>query len=290
MNKIKGLGVALVTPFNTDLSIDFLALENLINLQIESGVDYIVLLGTTAESVVLSKSEKLEIISFSKKIISSRITLVLGIGGNDTLSLVEEINNTNFTGIDAVLSVSPYYNKPSQDGIYEHYKMISKACPVPIIIYNVPSRTSIDISIMTTLRLANNFKNIVAIKEASGNIDKISRIINEKPSNFVVLSGDDALTFPLICLGAEGVISVVGQSFPSDYGAMVRSAINGDFIKAKQIHYNIYDYYQPLYMEGNPVGVKALLESQNICKAVVRPPLIEASQSIKNQFKNLLKK
>ena len=227
MNKIKGLGVALVTPFNTDLSIDFLALENLINLQIESGVDYIVLLGTTAESVVLSKSEKLEIISFSKKIISSRITLVLGIGGNDTLSLVEEINNTNFTGIDAVLSVSPYYNKPSQDGIYEHYKMISKACPVPIIIYNVPSRTSIDISIMTTLRLANNFKNIVAIKEASGNIDKISRIINEKPSNFVVLSGDDALTFPLICLGAEGVISVVGQSFPSDYGAMVRSAING---------------------------------------------------------------
>jgi 4-hydroxy-tetrahydrodipicolinate synthase len=288
MDKIKGTGVALITPFNEDFSVDYIGIEKLINHQIDGGIDYLVLMGTTGESAVLSKVEKQEVISFCKKINAGKLPVVLGIGGNNTLALVEEIKNTDFTGVDAVLSVSPYYNKPSQEGIYLHYKLIAEVCPLPIILYNVPGRTASNMEVETTLRLANDFENIVAVKEASGDMDQIMKIIKNKPSDFVVLSGDDSLTLPMIHMGAEGVISVIGQSHPKEYSDMVSFGMSGNKKIANQLHYELYDFYGPLYAEGNPAGVKACLELLGICKAVVRPPLVEASDTIKNQFITLL--
>jgi len=288
MDKIKGTGVALITPFNEDFSVDYIGLEKLVNHQVDGGIDYLVLMGTTGESAVLSKVEKQEVISFCKKINAGKLPVVLGIGGNNTLALVEEIKNTDFTGVDAVLSVSPYYNKPSQEGIYLHYKLIAEVCPLPIILYNVPGRTASNMEVETTLRLANDFENIVAVKEASGDMDQIMKIIKNKPSDFVVLSGDDSLTLPMIHMGAEGVISVIGQSHPKEYSDMVSFGMSGNKKIANQLHYELYDFYGPLYAEGNPAGVKACLELLGICKAVVRPPLVEASDTIKNQFITLL--
>ena len=288
MEKIKGTGVALITPFNEDLSVDYIGLKKLINHQIEGGIDYLVLMGTTGESAVLSKVEKQEVIAFCKKINAEKLPIILGIGGNNTLALVEEIKNTDFTGVDAVLSVSPAYNKPTQDGIYQHYKLIADVCPLPIILYNVPGRTASNMEVETTLRLANDFDNIVAVKEASGDMDQIMKIIKNKPSDFVVLSGDDGLTLPMIYMGAEGVISVIGQSHPKEYSNMVSFGMSGNKKIANQLHYELYDFYGPLYAEGNPTGVKACLELLGICKAVVRPPLVEASDTIKNQLKTLL--
>ena len=288
MDKIKGTGVALITPFNEDLSIDYVGLENLLNHVIDGGIDFLVLMGTTGESAVLSKSEKNEVIVFCKKINNSRLPLVLGIGGNNTLALLEEIKNTDFTGVDAILSVSPAYNKPTQEGIYQHYQMISKVCPLPIILYNVPGRTASNITAETTLRLANNFKNIIAVKEASGDMDQIMKIIKNKPTNFIVISGDDGLTLPMIYMGAEGVISVIGQSHPKEYSAMVAEGRYGNISKANKLHYGLYDYYGPLYSEGNPAGVKACLELLGICKAVVRQPLVGSSDTIKHKLRDLL--
>ena len=290
MEKIKGTGVALVTPFNDDFSVDYTSLEKLINYQIEGGIDYLVLMGTTGESAVLSIKEKEEIIAFCIKINNGVLPIVLGIGGNNTLALVEEIKNTNFIGVDALLSVSPSYIKPSQEGIYLHYKMIAESCPLPIILYNVPGRTSSNMKAETTLRLANDFENIVAVKEASGNMDQIMKIIKNKPSNFIVLSGDDVLTLPMIYMGVEGVISVIGQSHPEDYSNMVSFGLSKNNSIANQLHYKLYDFYRPLYAEGNPTGVKACLELLGICKSVVRPPLISASDTIKKEIKSLLKK
>ena len=289
MERIKGTGVALITPFNADLSVDYIGLENLINHQIDGGINYLVLMGTTGESAVLSKEEKQAVIAFCKKINAGRLPIILGIGGNNTLALVEEIKNTDFTGVDAVLSVSPAYNKPTQEGIYKHYKLISNACPLPIILYNVPGRTASNMEVETTLRLANDFENIVAVKEASGDMDQIMKILKDKPANFVVLSGDDGLTLPMIHMGAEGVISVIGQSHPKEYSDMVSFGMSGNKKIANQLHYKLYDYYGPLYAEGNPAGVKACLELLGICKAVVRPPLVEASDTIKKEIKSLLK-
>jgi 4-hydroxy-tetrahydrodipicolinate synthase len=288
MEKIKGTGVALITPFNTDLSIDYVGFEKLLNYQIKGGIDYLVLMGTTGESAVLSKTEKQEVITFCKKINAGRLPIILGVGGNNTLALVDEIKATDFTGIDAVLSVSPCYNKPTQEGIYQHYKMITEVCSLPIILYNVPGRTASNMASKTTLRLANDFENIIAIKEASGDMDQIMKIIKNKPSDFVVLSGDDSLTLPMIYMGAEGVISVIGQSHPKEYIAMVAEARKGNITNANTLHYSIYDYYGPLYAEGNPAGVKACLELLGICKSAVRPPLVEVSSVIKNQLKVLL--
>ncbi|CAI8381719.1 MAG: 4-hydroxy-tetrahydrodipicolinate synthase [Cryomorphaceae bacterium] len=290
MDKIKGTGVALITPFNEDLSIDYEGLEKLINYQIDGGIDYLVLMGTTGESAVLSKQEKQAVIDFCIKINDSILPIVLGIGGNNTLALVEEIKNTNFSGIDAILSVSPCYNKPTQEGIYLHYKMLAEACSLPIILYNVPGRTSSNMMADTTLRLANEFENIVAVKEASGDMDQIMKIIKNKNSDFVVLSGDDGLTLPMIYMGAEGVISVIGQSHPKNYSDMVSFGLSGNNNIANQLHFKLYDFYEPLYAEGNPTGVKACLELLEICKSFVRPPLIQASDAIKNEIKSLLKK
>jgi len=289
MDKIKGTGVALVTPFNEDKSLDYKGLENLLNHVIDGGIDYLVLMGTTGESVTLSKGEKEAVVDFCKKINNSRIPVVLGIGGNNTMQVVEDIKSANLDGIDAILSVSPTYNKPSQEGIYQHYKMISGNCPLPIIVYNVPGRTASNISAETIIRMANDFKNIVAVKEASGDMDQIMKIIKNKPSDFVVLSGDDGLTLPMIHMGAEGVISVIGQSHPKEYSDMVSFGLSGNQEIANQLHNKLYDFYVPLYAEGNPVGIKACLELLGICKSQVRLlPLIEASDVIKNELKSLM--
>ncbi len=287
MNKLRGTGVALITPFNSDLSIDYKALEKLINYQIAGNINYIVLMGTTGESVVLSNDEKRDIVSFSKKIIKNRVPIVLGVGGNNTLEIVKYIENTDFSGISAILSVSPSYNKPTQEGILQHYKIISKSSPVPIIIYNVPSRTASNISAETTLKLANENSNIIGIKEASGDFDQIMKIIKNKPNEFLVISGDDGLTIPMIYMGANGVISVLAQSLPKDFSEMVNQALIGEIKKANKIHYKLYSYYNAIYSEGNPVGIKAHLEYLGLCNSFVRPPLVQASEKIKLMFKSI---
>ena len=287
MKEIQGSGVALITCFNNDLSIDYDSMDKLLSYVIKGGVDYLVLVGTTGESVTLSKKEKSDLVKFVRRKYN-KIPIVIGIGGNSTGNIIQEINETDFDGIDAILSVSPYYNKPSQEGIYNHYKMIAKVSPKPLILYNVPSRTGSNISSQTTLRLAHDFENIVAIKEASGNLDQIMSILKDKPDNFTVLSGDDSLTLPMIYMGAKGVISVIGQLFPQEYTKMVHEALNNNIDKANSIHYNLYHLYEPLYIEGNPVGIKAALNAIDICNVVVRPPLNNASKKIVDQFKSLL--
>ena len=288
MNKIKGTGVALITPFNEDFSIDFTSLEKLINHQIDGEVDYLVVMGTTGESVVLSKSEKKEVVNFCKKINAGRLPIILGLGSNNTFALVEEIKSTDFDGIDGVLSVSPYYNKPTQDGIYLHYKMIAEVCPLPIILYNVPGRTASNITSETTLCLANDFDNIVAVKEASGDLQQIAEIIEKRPANFLVLSGDDGLTSKMIAMGGDGVIAVIGQSHPKDFSAMVRAGLKGDIEKANQLHEKLNPIYKPLYIDGNPAGIKATLNIMGICKNILRPPLVGVTEETYNNLKRFI--
>lgn len=288
MDKITGTGVALITPFNEDFSIDFVSLEKLINHQIDGGVDYLVVMGTTGESVVLSKSEKREVVDFCKKINAGRLPIILGLGSNNTFALVEEIKSTDFDGIDGVLSVSPYYNKPTQDGIYLHYKMIAEVCPLPIILYNVPGRTASNITSETTLCLANDFDNIVAVKEASGDLQQIAEIIEKRPDNFLVLSGDDGLTPKMIEMGGDGVITVIGQSHPQIFSDMVRAGLAGDFEKANQLHDKLNPIYEPLYIDGNPAGIKATLNIMGICKNVLRPPLVGVTEETYNNLKRFI--
>ena len=288
MEKIKGTGVALITPFNEDFSIDYTSLEKLLNNQIDGGIDFLVVMGTTGESTTLSSQEKKEVVTFCKKINNGRLPIVLGIGGNNTFALVEEIKSTNFEGIDAILSVSPYYNKPTQDGIYLHYKMIAEACPLPIILYNVPSRTASNISAETTLRLANDFEKIVAVKEASGNLAQIEKIIQQRPKDFLVLSGDDDLTSKMIEMGGDGVIAVIGQSHSKEFSEMVNTGLAGDFAKANQLHEKLNPIYDPLYKDGNPAGVKATLNILGICKNVLRPPLVPVSDTTYKKLKKFI--
>ena len=290
MDKIIGTGVALVTPFNSDHSIDFDALKKLINYVIDGGVEYLVLLGTTAESATLSSSEKIQIVNYCKEINKNRIPIVLGIGGNNTSNVIKQIKMFDLDGIEAILSVCPYYNKPSQMGIYNHYAELAKNSPLPIILYNVPSRTSVNISSNTVLKLANDFKNIVAIKEASGDLEQIMRIIKDKPKDFLVISGDDPLTLPMIYMGGKGVISVLAQSHPKEFSKMVSNSLFGKIDLANKLHYKLFQLYNPLFIEGNPVGIKACLETLGIVKSFVRLPLYEASRELKDTFKNILNK
>ncbi len=288
MDIIKGTGVALVTPFNEDFSIDFKSLENIINNVINGGVDFLVVLGTTGESVVLNKYERREVIDFCIRINNNRLPIVLGLGSNNTLDLIKEIKLTNFSGIDAILSVSPYYNKPTQDGIYLHYSMIAEVSPVPIIIYNVPGRTATNITSDTTIRLANDFKNIIAIKEASGDLKQIEQIIKYRPKDFLVLSGDDELTLKIIDLGGDGVIAVIGQAYPEIFSNMVSHIIKGNIKRAIEFHKSLVLIYPPLYNDGNPAGIKASLNIMGICKNVVRPPLVPVSESVYNKLKEII--
>jgi 4-hydroxy-tetrahydrodipicolinate synthase len=290
MFNFSGTGVALITPFNNNLSIDFESLNNLIEHVILGGVDFLVILGTTAETTSLSNKEKTDIIDFIVKINAKRIPLVIRIGGNNTNKVKQEILSTNLLDFDAILSVTPYYNKPSQEGLYRHYREISKISPLPVILYNVPSRTGVNMNYETTLRLANDFTNIVAIKEASGDIQQIKNILSNKPSNFNVLSGDDASTLEMIYLGATGVISVIGQSHPKEFSEMVDAGLKNDKSKANKIHDDLFKFYHFLYSEGNPSGIKGLLYTMNICKNILRLPLTIINKSLLHELKLIINK
>lgn len=282
---LRGTGVALITPLDIEKKVDYDAITKIVSHIISGGVEFIVLMGTTAESVTLKKDEKKNIIKHVKDITQGKIPIIIGIGGNDTQEITEQIKEEDFSGISGILSVSPYYNKPSQKGIYEHYKQIAQVSPVPIILYNVPGRTSSNISPETTLKLANDFKNIVAIKEASGNFSQIMEIVNNKPENFIVLSGDDAITLPLISVGVTGVISVVANAMPNKFSSMVRYALNADFEKAAKEHYKLLDFTNLIFEEGNPAGVKSALKHLGLCENYVRLPLVEVSETLSEKIK-----
>ena len=271
---LKGMGVALITPFKEDESVDYEALGRLVDFQLQNGTDYLVVLGTTAETPTLTEQEKKEIVSMVVSKVRGRIPVVLGVGGNCTRSVVEKLNHDNFDGIDAILSVVPYYNKPSQEGIYQHYKAISEATDLPIILYNVPGRTGVNMTAETTLRVARDFKNVVAVKEASGNITQMDDIIKNKPANFDVISGDDGITFPLITLGAVGVISVIGNAFPKEFSKMVRLALNGDYNNALTIHHRFTELIELLFVDGNPAGAKSILNAMGYIENKLRLPLV----------------
>ncbi len=286
--KFKGTGVALVTPFHKDGSIDFKGFEKLIESLIAGKADYLVVMGTTGETPVLSKDEKNALLSFTKEINNGRLPLVLGIGGNNTREVVNCIREADLDGVDAILSVSPYYNRPGQKGIIQHFKMVAGNSPVPVILYNVPARTGSNMLAETTLELASASDNIIGIKEASGNLDQITHILANRPKDFLVISGDDNLTFPMMALGADGVISVVANAFPRDYSAMVKLCLKGEFEKACKLHFRFLDIYKLLFAEGNPVGVKAALSALNICSEQVRLPLVPASKNLMNKISELI--
>lgn len=268
------MGVALITPFKDDESIDFDALSRIVEYQIKNGTDYLVVCGTTAETPTLTEKEKEEVKNFVVSVNRGRLPIVLGVGGNNTKAIVEKVQTTDFTGIDAILSVTPYYNKPSQEGLYQHYAAIAKASLLPVILYNVPGRTGVNMTAPTTLRLANEFKNICAIKEASGNFNQIDDIIKNKPVDFMVISGDDGITFPLITLGAVGVISVIGNAFPKEFSRMVRLALQGDYSNARKIHHRFTELIELLFVEGNPAGVKSMLAVMGFIQNKLRLPLV----------------
>jgi 4-hydroxy-tetrahydrodipicolinate synthase len=286
-SKFRGTGVAVITPFTKSGAIDFDAYEKIVNHTIEGGVDFIVALGTTGEASTLSKQEKKTLIEFSVEKINKRVPLVVGIGGNDTSELVLSIHATPFKGVDAILSVCPYYNKPQQEGLYQHFKIVAEASPVPVILYTVPGRTSSNLSAHTTLRLANDFENIIGIKEASGNFDQIYHVLRNRPEGFVVLSGDDGLTLPLIAAGCDGVISVVANAYPKEFSEMVTHCLNGDFTTARLIHFKLIDFINSLFSDGSPAGIKAALSIKKLCSEVLRLPLVPVNKDVHSMIKKL---
>ena len=287
---LRGMGVAMITPFKEDESIDHEALIRMVDHLVENGTDYIVALGTTSESPTLSEAEKREITQIIIKQVNRRIPVVLGIGGNCTRKIISQIEQTDFKGIDAVLSVVPYYNKPSQEGIYQHFTAISKASPRPIVLYNVPGRTGMNMTAATTLRLARDLDNITAIKEASGNITQMDDIIKNKPSEFQVISGDDGITFPLIALGAVGVISVIGNAFPKEFSRMVRLALEGDYNNARIIHSRFAELLELLFVDGNPAGVKCMLNMMGFIENKLRLPLVPTRITTFEKIRDVLHK
>jgi 4-hydroxy-tetrahydrodipicolinate synthase len=288
MEKLKGTGVAIVTPFKTDKSIDYNALEKLVEHLISGGINYLVVQGTTGESVTLSKQEKKEVLDFVVKVNNGRLPIVLGIGGNCTATVVDLFKTTDLSDVDAILSVSPYYNKPTQEGIYQHYKALAAATDKPIILYNVPGRTASNIAAETTLRLANDFSNIIAVKEASGSLEQCMQIINNKPEDFLVISGDDALTLPMIASGGDGVISVLANAFPKGFSTMVTQALGGNLKEAQTMHYKYFEMIHYLFVEGNPAGVKVALKQLNIMDDNVRLPLVNVSSQTSNKIKEIM--
>jgi 4-hydroxy-tetrahydrodipicolinate synthase len=278
MKKFKGTGVAIVTPFKNDSSLDFSALGRVINHVIKGGVNYIVALGTTGESVTLTKDEKKAVISYVIETVDGRVPLMAGIGGNNTQEVINSIRQADLTGIDALLSVTPYYNKPTQRGIFQHFKSIATWSPVPVIMYNVPGRTGCNISADTCLELARNCENITGVKEASGDLAQIMKIIKGKPENFGVISGDDMLTLPVIATGGIGVISVLGNAFPQACSELVNHALKGNFRSAREIQFRYMEMIELLFTEGNPAGIKAILSVLDICQNYLRLPLVSVSR------------
>jgi 4-hydroxy-tetrahydrodipicolinate synthase len=279
-----------VTPFKKSGSVDFDGLKKLVNHLIKGGVEYLVVMGTTGESVTLSKDEKQAVIDTVVKENKKRVPLVLGIGGNYTDEVVKQIKKADTSSFDAILSVSPYYNKPSQEGLYQHYKAISKASKLPIILYNVPGRTSSNIAWETTVRLAKDFKNIIAVKEASGNIEQCMKIIKNRPKGFLVISGDDNLTLPIVACGGDGVISVVANAFPKNFSEMVRMALKGNMEKARALHYPLIEITDQLFADGNPGGIKEALSLLKICGPNVRLPLVPPNDKVRQKLKELISK
>ncbi|MET1169470.1 MAG: 4-hydroxy-tetrahydrodipicolinate synthase [Flavobacteriales bacterium] len=285
---LTGVGVALVTPFHHDRSVDYEGLQKLVEHCINNGVDYLVVNGTTSENPTLTTEEKLLILQTVISKAQDRVPVIYGVGGNSTQALVEEISNFDVQGVAAILSASPYYNKPTQEGIYQHYAALSQCSVLPIILYNVPGRTSSNISAETTVRLAKDFGNIVAIKEASGNLDQITEILINRPDGFQVISGDDNLTLHMMLLGAEGVISVSGQGVPEIFCKLVDAALEGDFYSAREAHLALFDLTNLLFAEGNPAGIKALLKLRGLCGDTVRLPLVSASTNLTEQLQTAL--
>ena len=278
-------GVALITPFRRQQeTVDFTRLEALIEHIINSGVDYIVALGTTSEAATMTENERSAVQEFIVETVSGRLPIMLGLGGNNTLSLTDTLARTNFEGISGLLSVTPYYNKPNQRGLLAHYRSVAEASPVPVIIYNVPGRTGVNLSAETTLTLANECPNIIGIKEASGNIQQVMEILRNRPAGFRVISGDDALTFPLLSLGADGVISVIANALPKEMSDMVHFALKGDLKRALPLHYRMLPLMNAIFEEGNPTGIKALLEAQGMITNALRLPLVKASKPLTNKL------
>ena len=288
MNKFKGTGVALVTPFRKEGEVDFNALQKLVEFQIENGVNYLVVQGTTGESVTLTNEEKVSVLEYIIDVTKNRVPIVLGVGGNNTSNVVQQIKKFNSYRIDAYLSVSPYYNKPSQAGIVAHYGQIAQATDKPIILYNVPGRTGSNMTAETTLTLANTYANIIAVKEASGNLEQIMEIIKNKPSDFLVISGDDALTLPHIACGGDGVISVVANAFPKRFSSMVDYALKGDLEKAKPLHYELFPIIQQLFADGNPGGIKYVLKLISIGEDHMRLPLVNINDEVAKKLYELV--
>lgn len=288
-NIFKGLGIALVTPFTKSGEVDFTALQSLIEYQIDNGADFFCILATTGETPCLSEDEKIKIKNTVIDIVKSRVPILMGCGGNNTHALIKEIKEKEWKGIDGILSVCPYYNKPSQEGLFQHFKMVSEASSLPIVLYNVPGRTGINLAPDTTIRIANECNNVVAIKEASGNLEQVDEIIKNKPSHFDVLSGDDALTFPMIASGAAGVISVIGNALPKEFSRMIRLEFNGEFTPARKIHHCFTELYSLLFVDGNPAGVKALLHEMGLIENELRLPLVPTRVTTTQKMVAILK-
>ncbi|MBN1185902.1 MAG: 4-hydroxy-tetrahydrodipicolinate synthase [Bacteroidales bacterium] len=289
-DKFIGTGVAMITPFREDKSIDFNAMEKLLNHLLSNNVDFLVALGTTGECVTLSKDERKAVVNYTIEYNNGKVPVVVGMGGYNTQEVVNTIHEQNFAGIDAILSVAPYYNKPSQEGLFQHFKAIASASPVPVIVYNVPGRTGINMNADTTLRLANSCENIIAVKEASGNMNQIMKIIGNRPENFLVLSGDDALTLPMIGAGANGVISVIGNAFPNEFSEMVDWALNERMMLAHQIHYKLFDLMIAIFEEGSPAGIKAAMEILGIASNNLRLPITPVSKGLYKTIEELIAK
>ncbi|WP_405327940.1 4-hydroxy-tetrahydrodipicolinate synthase [Leeuwenhoekiella sp. LLG6367-2.1] len=281
MQELKGTGVALVTPFKEDLSLDLEGLSNVIENCIAGGVDYLVVMGTTAENATLTEDEKEKVIAKAIEVNAGRLPLVLGVGGNNTTRIIQELTEKDLSAFTAILSVSPYYNRPSQTGIYEHYKALASVSKLPIILYNVPGRTGSNVLPETIIRLANDCPNIIGVKEAAGDITQMMRIIKDRPSNFLVISGDDVLALPTISAGGDGVISVLGQGVPKPFSKMVKEGLNGNFKEAYALHYQLMPAADLIFAEGNPAGIKAMLAQKEVCSDTVRLPLVAASMSLR---------
>ena len=288
-NVFRGMGVALITPFKKNGDVDFEALLRLVESLVSNGADFLCVVGTTAETPTLTSEEKEQIKRAVVKQVNGRIPLLLGCGGNNTQAVINSLKNDNLSGYSGILSVCPMYNKPSQEGLYQHFKAIAEASPLPVVLYNVPGRTGVNMTAETTLRLARNCSNIVAIKEASGNITQMDDIIKNKPDNFDVISGDDGITFPLITLGAVGVISVIGNALPKEFSRMVRLALNGDYKNALTIHHRFTELFSLLFVDGNPAGVKAMLNLMGACENVLRLPLVPTRITTMEKISKIVK-
>lgn len=288
-NIFKGLGIALITPFTAQGEVDYKALKRLVEYQLDNGTDFFCILATTAEAPCLTREEKDKITTLIKETVKGRVPILKYCGGNNTAAVIEEMNNTDWSGIDGILSICPYYNKPSQEGLYQHFKAISEASPLPLVLYNVPGRTGVNMKAETTIRLAKDCPNIVAVKEASGSLEQVDEIIKNKPDTFDVISGDDALTFSMVASGAAGVISVIGNALPKEFSRMIRLEFNGEYEPARKIHHNFTELYKLLFVDGNPAGVKALLNDMGFIENVLRLPLVPTKIETKQKMADILK-